>query len=125
MVAASVERSDAWEAVEHLLKGPELPVDPPYLDKGGHERRHARFRWWDQEAGTLDRAIQLPGGTKTAAGDPYPPVVHGHYWLTGDAHSTGPTTACVDYSAGRGGKLVAYRWSGESEFDDANFVASE
>lgn len=144
VTAASVDGSDAWEAVEHLLKGPELPVDPPYLDKGGHERDQARFRWWDGAATTLDRAVQLPGGTTTADGEPYPelpatsidppvslysgdepPVVHGHYWLTGDIRSTGPTTACVDYSAGRGGKLVAYRWSGESEFDDANFVASE
>ncbi|MDC0585094.1 metallophosphoesterase [Planctomycetota bacterium] len=41
VTAASVDGSDAWEAVEHLLKGPELPVDPPYLDKGGHERDQA------------------------------------------------------------------------------------
>ena len=36
-----------------------------------------------------------------------------------------PQTACVDYSAGAGGPLVAYRWSGETELDDANFVTSE
>ena len=142
--AASVDGSDAWEAVEHLLKGPELPVDPPYLDTGGQERDQARFRWWDGAATTLDRAVQLPGGTKTAAGDPYPevpaepidppvppysddepPVLYGHYWMTGEPSRTGRRTACVDYSAGKGGTLVAYRWSGESEFDDANFVASE
>ncbi len=142
--SASVETSREWRAVEHLLKGPELPVEPAYQDKGGHPRDHARFRWWDQEAGTLDRAVQLPGGTKTAAGDPYPevpaepidppvppysddepPVLYGHYWMTGEPSRTGRRTACVDYSAGKVGDLVAYRWSGESEFDNANFVASE
>ncbi|MDG1048640.1 MAG: metallophosphoesterase [Planctomycetota bacterium] len=142
--SASIEGSREWRAVEHLLKGPEVPVAPAYQDKGGHPRDHARFRWWDREAGTLDRAVQLPGGTLTAAGAPYPtlpaepidppvppysddepPVLYGHYWMTGVTTRTGRRTACVDYSAGKGGKLVAYRWRGESQFDDSNFVASE
>jgi hypothetical protein len=36
-----------------------------------------------------------------------PPVILGHYWRTGPPRIEGPNTACVDYSAGSGGKLVA------------------
>jgi hypothetical protein len=32
--------------------------------------------------------------------------------------------ACVDYSAGKGGPLVAYRWNGESELQNSGFIAS-
>ena len=35
----------------------------------------------------------------------------------------GPNAACVDYSAGKGGPLVAYQWSGETELADTHFVS--
>ena len=35
----------------------------------------------------------------------------------------GPKAACVDYSAGKGGPLVAYQWSGETELVDGHFVS--
>jgi hypothetical protein len=31
--------------------------------------------------------------------------------------------ACVDYSAGKGGPLVAYRWDGEEELRNDRFVS--
>jgi hypothetical protein len=34
-------------------------------------------------------------------------VFVGHYWLTGDIGLQSTRRACVDYSAGRGGPLVA------------------
>jgi hypothetical protein len=37
------------------------------------------------------------------------PLSFGHYWLTGDIALQSPRHACVDYSAGNGGPLVAYR----------------
>ena len=52
------------------------------------------------------------------------PVIYGHYWETGTPTVSSPTTACVDYSAGKGGPLVAYRWSGESELADEHFVSA-
>ncbi len=41
--------SQAWEAAEVLLKGPEalLPDGLWFEDKQGHKRHHARLRWWD------------------------------------------------------------------------------
>lgn len=52
-----------------------------------------------------------------------PPVFLGHYWLEGDPEPLAPNIACLDYSVAKpGGKLVAYRWSGERELRRENFV---
>jgi hypothetical protein len=51
------------------------------------------------------------------------PVIVGHYWQTGTPTLLGPKAACVDYSAGAGGPLVAYRWHGEADLDASHFVA--
>ena len=39
-----------------------------------------------------------------------PPVFFGHYWLTGQPAPIAGNLACLDYSAGKGGQLVAYHW---------------
>ncbi|MEZ5232865.1 MAG: metallophosphoesterase [Acidimicrobiales bacterium] len=131
-------------AVEVLLKGPELtlPGGAAYLDKEGTERTEARFAWWDPTAVTYRRAALIPADARTPAGtplaplgdDPVPllpampyrdpvPLFVGHYWRTGVPGPLGPQVACVDYSAGRGGPLVAYRWDGEPVLDPDRFVA--
>ena len=46
------------------------------------------------------------------------PVIVGHYWLTGAPELLSNKVGCVDYSVAKGGKLVAYRWDGESELDN-------
>ncbi len=84
----------------------------------------------------------MPTNAVTAAGDSYPvlsdepisppveaytdevPVIYGHFWETGTPQPSSRFTACVDYSAGKGGPLVAYRWSGESHLTADNFVSS-
>ncbi len=134
LVAASREGSPEWQAVEHLLKGPEVPLPTPYADKDGNRRHRARYRWWLADADTLDRAVLLPPdvpppppGPVDPPVSPYTddvPVVFGHYWQTGTPTPMSERAACVDYSAGKGGPLVAYRWSGESTLDAARFVAS-
>jgi len=52
------------------------------------------------------------------------PVFFGHYWMTGKPILQSPRVACVDYSAGKGGPLVAYRWAGEPSLDESNFVSA-
>jgi hypothetical protein len=138
---ASREGTVEYAAVEMLLKGPEIDVTPGYLDKGGTVRDHARFTWWDPDATTLQAGAFIPPGSRTADGQPYPelpadtidrpveayrsttPLFYGHYWESGTPNRSGKHTACVDYSAVNGGSLVAYRWSGESELTNDNFVA--
>ncbi len=54
-----------------------------------------------------------------------PPVLFGHYWFTkNDLKPSTPTTACVDYSAVKGGALVAYRWDGEPKLVAENFITA-
>ena len=50
------------------------------------------------------------------------PVIFGHYWFTGPPEITGLTTACVDYSAVKGGPLVAYKWDGEPTLESDKFI---
>jgi hypothetical protein len=137
------EERRAYDAIEHLLKGPEveLPEDCEYLDKGNHLRRHARFAWWHRLAHRLPHAVVIPRGTVRPDGSPFPelpdteiatpvdpymdevPLFVGHYWNSGSPRIMGRHVACVDYSAGTTGPLVAYRWSGETALDDGHFVA--
>jgi hypothetical protein len=49
------------------------------------------------------------------------PVFVGHYWKTGEPKPLAKNIACVDYSAGRNGALVTYRWRGEAELTFAGF----
>ncbi len=146
LIAAHDRTSEPHQAIEWLLKGPEiaLPGGLAYLDKGGHLRRHARFRWWDPGATTWRRGALIPPDARTADDDPFPelldgphghdhlptytatvPLVVGHYWENGTPAPLARHVACVDYSAVKGGPLVAYRWPrGETELHAANFVAA-
>ena len=140
---ASRKDSVEWEAIEHLLKGPEIEIRESYVDKDGHSRDRARFAWWIEAPDDPAAAVVIPANVKNAKGDPYHlesglqyeppvapytdsvPVIYGHYWETGDRRVSTERTACVDYSAANGGPLVAYRWSGETELVDENFVAGD
>lgn len=51
-----------------------------------------------------------------------PPLFVGHYWQQGRPQRICPNIACLDYSAVKGGRLVAYRMDGESELDNGKFV---
>ena len=133
--------SECWEygAVETLLKGKELALPsshPGYLDKDGNRRTHMRVAWWDKKATTYREAFVGPESARAAVPDtptngrhlvPYlggsKPLFVGHYWLTGEPSSLTNNIACLDYSvAKKGGKLVAYKWSGESEILSGNFA---
>lgn len=136
--AASRRDSPEFRAVETLTKGPEaaLPAGAWFHDKDGHRRERVRTRWWDRDATTFREAAMLSGDWRGRLPDsPLPPgacpgydgvkpVLVGHYWQTGEPCLLSPTVACVDYSVGKGGPLVAYRWEGEPTLDARNFVTS-
>ena len=118
-----------------------------YQDKEGFRRRKARLRWWDPSAVTIRAAAVIPTRLTRADGSGRPfteedlpdveipederpnryedkvPVIVGHYWETGDFKVYGDYVACIDYSAGKGGPLAAYRWSGEPTLTVKNFVS--
>ncbi len=97
----------------------------------------------DTSATTLRHAALIPGNATEADGTPFAPlpdiefdadgslryesatpVIFGHYWFSGRPTPTSETTACVDFSVGNGGPLVAYRWSGEATLTADHFVST-
>jgi Calcineurin-like phosphoesterase len=138
MIEASRKGTQEHRVLETVLKGVEVQLPPgcSFNDKSGHTRHEARTRWWDEAATTYRRAALVPPETRAQlpetvipedarisyAGDK--PVFVGHYWMTGKPEILSPTVACVDYSAGKDGPLVAYRWNGESILSSSNFVPS-
>ncbi len=143
LVAASRKGSEEYEAVEIVLKGPEVALGGSlgYFDQGGIWRSRARYRWWDADARTIRTAALIPSSAKRADGEPMGelpddpivdqiepydgdvPVIVGHYWESGDPAILHPKVACVDYSVAKDGRMVAYRWSGEADLSNCHFVA--
>jgi hypothetical protein len=150
LAAANSKEHPLHDAIENLLKGPEISLvehgQPEYKDKDGAVRGSARIRWWSSEAKTLRDIAEMSSRFKTTSDEDYPPlpdvvlpdgsqqfvytggvpVFYGHYWRQGspapDDDFTG-STACVDFSAVKpGGALTAYRWSGESTVERDNYV---
>ena len=136
--------SPAYEALEVVLKGPEVDLGGlAYLDKDGNTRHKARVRWWDPDATSLERAAIIPAGARTSLGEPFPahfdgevpgdiplydgdvPVIVGHYWCSGTPEVYSPLVACVDYSVAARGPMVAYRWSGEQTLQADHYVVHD
>lgn len=144
---AALKNGVLYDAIETLLKGPEISlIDhgmPAYYDHEAQKpREKARLRWWARVS-TLPEAAVL-SRVKLADKTDYPqcerreidasyleyayhgtvPLFYGHYWREWehDLDEWTTYTACVDFSATRGGTLVAYRWSGEPEIHWSNYV---
>jgi len=128
-------------AIETVLKGPELdlPEGSYFQDKEAVARRTIRVRWWDLPETSRVSALALPVPFDVPGdADPQklrdvpnygadePPVFFGHYWLPDKAPRAplAKNVICLDFSAGLGGTLVAYRWDGESVATANNFKAS-
>lgn len=125
-------------ATETLIKGLEvrLPLGHSYSDADGVVRQRSRVRWWDRQATTYRNAVvgsPLPGNELPDA--PIPaglivpydnakPLFFGHYWLSGAPALLTENIACVDFSAGNGGDLMAYRWTGEQVLTPTAFFSS-
>jgi len=137
MVAASREGRMEFRTVEGLTKGLEVPLPDghAFRDKDHHVRHNVRIRWWEPQATTYrDLALmpdeirqQLPAlpilDDRRSPYDEAKPVFFGHYWMTGAPALQSDWAACVDYSAGKDGPLMAYRWDGERNLDVGNFVS--
>ncbi len=148
LVRASKQGTDSFNMLEILLKGKEiwLPGDHPGIyDKDNHLRRKVRVRWWmtgeqRRRARTYDHvtrtdeenlralsAIEIPpdileGIRRDGHSEEGVPVFIGHYWFTGTPVPLTGNVACLDYSVGKGGHLVCYRWDGEQSLDASKFV---
>ena len=148
-VDATTFGSALHDAVEVLLKGPEIALHDydmaSYWDaEAGKSREKARIKWWDHDASTLPALAELRAA-KLKDGGRYPdyeprevdpkhldyvykdtvPLFYGHYWREWEPVARDDWTsytACVDFSAVRGGTLVAYRYCGENEIRLEHYV---
>lgn len=140
LIAASRKAHPAYTALETLLKGREidLPHGQMFHDKDGNPRSQIRVKWWDTTVKTYREAFLGPDSALAEICDEpiesltqfsyppgAPPVLVGHYWMTGTPAPLAPNVACLDYSvaAKAGGKLVAYRWNGEQALRIDRFVS--
>ncbi len=129
-VLARCCRDDALAAARKLLTCGvewELPAGRWIEDKEGHRHPDARLAVWRHEAKRLREVALVPAGSAQAVPDIEIPAEHrigpvegapilfGHHWFTGPLKLESPKVACLDWSAGKGGPLVAYRWDGEAE----------
>lgn len=136
--ASARKGSEAYEAVETLLKGLEVPLpgDHYFLDKDKNKRTDIRTKWWETESLTYRGLAMVPGSEiEKIPHDPVEahilpgydgkkPVFVGHYWMKGEPAPLSEHVACLDYSVAgdRGGKLCAYRFAGEAELREESYV---
>ena len=129
--------TDLFYVVDRLLKGVEVELPKPYSfhDKDGKERHHIRVKWWG-DALTSYRELAFGNDEKTqesfpsdpVSSDVYipfynensKPVFFGHYWMTGEPKLQKDNVCCVDYSAGKGGNLVCYKFENPKDCGQLN-----
>lgn len=125
--------------VQRVTTGLDLPLPKGIVMRSfeGFERRNFRAKFWAENAKTYgDLSFQpdpLPEDAATIAisdtekqslvvyKHTQKPLFIGHYWLTGKPKPITSNIACLDYSAVRFGRLVAYRMDGEMTLTKEKF----
>ncbi len=129
-----------WALMDRLLRGTHLrlPNGEVMVSKDGFERRFFRTKFWAEEPECYGDVVFQP--------DPLPEHVArlplteqdyndllyygpeekmlfiGHYWREGVPSPIAPNIACLDYSAVKYGKLVAYQLDDEKTIQQDKFI---
>ncbi|WP_347268602.1 metallophosphoesterase [Paracoccus sp. (in: a-proteobacteria)] len=126
------ESTPFGRAVKTLTSGPEvsLPAGYAFSDFGGHRRTEMRVAWWRSRAATWREAAlsvpdplllpeeALPSGILAEIySSDAPPVLVGHYKMTGEPLIEG-SAACLDYPS----EPLAYCWQGEKQLSKDNLI---
>lgn len=140
--------TEAFEDLNTLLKGPEAEYPFDFDVKlSEYGRKKDRLAWWRDNPKTVKEAfIELPKTfNEVGALMPYDKsmqtdlmkkiradlagfgglVLFGHISLGGEPAFLSPNVACVDYNAGRGGELIAYRLHGDARTPQSGHFFSE
>ncbi len=129
-----------WKCINRLTRGRDLPLPQGAAMRSaeGFERRSFRARFWGRKPKTYgDLAFQpdpLPDDIArqpiesgehlaiTRYGKQEVPLFIGHYWLSGRPTPIADNLACLDYSAVKYGRLVAYSIDEERKLDPEKFT---
>lgn len=138
--ASMAPGSFAGRVMDRLLRGTamKLPDNMTMTGRDGFQRQFFRTRFWGGDARTYGDIVfqpdPLPESVVNRAlssaerdqlityGPNERPLFIGHYWLQGVPGPLAPNVACLDYSAVKYGKLVAYRMDDEVRLDPGKFV---
>ncbi len=140
LIKCKDRKSFEFRCVDRLTRGTDirLPDDRMIKSKEGIERNFFRTKFWASKLNYYKDVVFQP--------DPLPedllekklsdrerekliqyrtqdiPVFIGHYWLQGRPRPLKHNVACLDYSAVKYGRLVAYRFNGEQMLNEENFM---
>lgn len=134
--ATHTQGTPAQAARKRLTCGLELELPQGHFitDKSGDRHHDVRIADWRDWATEVHQVALVPKGQeKQLEGLAWPanlvlqpvvgaPVFIGHHWFSGQPAIESPKLACLDWSAGKGGALVAYRWDGEDELSNSKLV---
>lgn len=130
----------AAKALDRLLRGTDMPLPEglTLTSAEGFTRSFFRTKFWEENPKTYGDIVFQPDGLPEKAarlplsesqksrlflyGPDEPLLFVGHYWRSGEPAPIRHNLACLDYSAVKFGKLVAYRLDQETRLDPAKFV---
>lgn len=133
-------RQPAGRFMSRATRGPSLllPDNISMTGSDGYTRRTFRVKFWVKTPGVLaDVQFQpdpLPGDLQSRPltdeqkayipyyGPEQRPLFIGHYWQSGQPGPIVDNIACLDYSAVKNGRLMAYRMNNEKVLSADNFV---
>ncbi len=140
IIESQNKRTFAGLFMDRLTRGTDLalPEGKVLHSHDGYERTVFRTKFWSKEPNIYRDVVFQPDPLPEAlATRPLskqeksqlihypksaPPVFVGHYWLQGRPRVLQKNLACLDYSAVKYGRLVAYRFDGEETLNNDKFV---
>lgn len=140
LIESSKHGTFAYDLFDRLLRGTSLPLPEGGAIKGrdGYTRNEFRTKFWSVKPQTFRDVVfqpdPLPDDVQSTPltsreleklrfyQPSLPPVFVGHYWLQGKPKPLCENVACLDYSAVKFGRLVAYRFDGEQRLSKDKFT---
>ncbi|RVU32417.1 metallophosphoesterase [Neptunomonas marina] len=137
---AAVPDSFEWVFMDRILRGTHLrlPNDEVMISRDGFKRKFFRTKFWaNQPSRYIDVVFQPDPLPEHVARMPLTEqnkrdliyygrgektLFIGHYWCEGEPKPLTPNIACLDYSAVKYGKLVAYRYDFEAQLSADKFI---
>lgn len=139
LARASRPATTAHRILDRLTRGSHLslPEGMAIHSGDGFTRRSFRTHFWAQDPQTWGDVLFQPDNLPESLeqrrlndeersrlsyyAPQERPLFIGHYWCEGIPALPAPNIACLDYSAVKFGRLVAYRWSGETRLNADHF----